>query len=169
AAEEGIHVSLDPNYRPDIWSNAQWAAKEVVNKALNYTDVAMFGYDEMLPLFGTEDHVQAARFLFSCNSRLEYVAIRLGSKGAYVANRNGEEVFSKAFKVQVVDTTGAGDAWAAGFIVFKLIEERSLEEATMLANAIAGIKCTKRGATSGMPRRSELEAFLREQGIKVDI
>lgn len=169
AAEEGVHVSLDPNYRPDIWSNSQLAAKEAVNKALNYADVVMFGYDEMLPLFGTENYVQAARFLLSCNSRLEYVAIRLGSKGAYVANRDCEELFSDAFKVQVVDTTGAGDAWAAGFIVFKLIEERSLEEAVMLANAVAGIKCTKRGATSGMPRRSELRAFLGERGIKATV
>ncbi len=168
AAEEGIHVSLDPNYRPDIWLNAEWAAREAVNKALSYADVVMFGYDEMLPLFGTEDHVQVARSLLSRNSRLKYVAVRLGSKGAFVAGRD-REVFSKAFKVQAVDTTGAGDAWAAGFIVFKLVEERSLEEAVMLANAVAGIKCTKRGATFGMPRRDELKAFLQKEGIEVDI
>ena len=57
----------------------------------------------------------------------EVVAIRLGSYGAYVRIRR-EEIEVPAFKIKIIDITGAGDAWIAGFIAYYLLEEKSLEE-----------------------------------------
>ncbi len=165
----GAHVSFDPNYRSDIWLGDVERAGAEFRAALERSTVVMLGYDEMEPLLGTSDYRKAVDELLSTAPHLKYVAIRLGSRGAYVASNESERVFAEAFKVPVVDTTGAGDAWAAGFIVFALLEGRSLQEAVMLSNAAAAVKCTKRGATAGMPKRNELRAFLEERGVRAEL
>lgn len=167
--ESGGHVSLDPNYRSDIWLNEITRARTMFREALKYSTLLMLGYDEMYPLLGSEDHLEVADTLFSNERQLRYIAIRLGAKGAYVASRDGESVQVDAFRVPVVDTTGAGDAWAAGFLTFALCEKRDLKESVLLANAVAAIKCTRRGATAGMPTREELKAFLNDRSILVDL
>lgn len=169
AQENGIHVSFDPNYRPDIWLGDVARARRMFRKALEFASTVMLGYDEMKPLLGSEDYKLLAEKLLSENPNLEYVAVRLGAQGAYVRSHRGDEELVKAFKVDVVDTTGAGDAWASGFIVFKLIEGRSLREAMLLANAVAGIKCTRRGAVTGVPKRDELRRFLQAHGLSLTI
>lgn len=169
ARKAGAHVSIDPNFRPDIWLGDIERARAEFWAALERSTTVMLGYDEMEPLLGTSDYEEAVDRVFSIAPHLKYVAVRLGSKGAYVAAGGGERVLAEAFKVQVLDTTGAGDAWAAGFIVFALLEGRSLREAALLSNAVAAMKCTKRGATSGMPRRSELREFLEERRVHVEL
>lgn len=169
ARERGAHVSFDPNYRPDIWLGDLARARMMFREALAFTNTVMLGQDEMRPLLGKEDCEALAEELLSESSSLEYVAMRLGAQGAYVKSRKGEEELVEAFRVDVVDTTGAGDAWAAGFIVFKLVEGRELGEAVLLANAVAGLKCTRRGAVAGIPRRDELRRFLRARGLNVAV
>lgn len=166
---EGAHVSLDPNFRSDLWQGDTGRAKDEFLKAAGYATLVTLGFDELTPLLGTDDYRKATSLLFTLKPVLECVAVRLGSKGAYVATRKGEEALVEAFKVPVVDTTGAGDAWTAGFIAFRLIEERDLKEAVLLANAVAAIKCTRRGATTAMPRRAELREFLNARGVKVEV
>lgn len=159
--ESGGHVSFDPNFRADIWLGNVQRAKEEFLKACENATLITLGYDELKPLLGTLDYKSAARTILSLSPGIEYAAVRLGSKGAYIATKEGEEILVEAFRVPVVDTTGAGDAWTAGFIAFRLIEGLELKEAATLANAVAAIKCTRRGATTGMPKRSELIEFLR--------
>ncbi|RLF04648.1 MAG: carbohydrate kinase [Thermoprotei archaeon] len=169
ARENGVHVSFDPNYRPDVWLGDLARARRMFRRALGLATTIMLGYDEMKPLLGSEDYRLVAERLLSEHPNLEYVAVRLGAHGAYVKVRDGEEELVGAFKVKVVDTTGAGDAWASGFIVFKLIEGRSLKEAVLLANAVAGVKCTRRGAVTGVPKRDELKQFLQAHGLNLAV
>jgi len=64
-----------------------------------------------------------------------------------------------AYPVRVVDTTGAGDAFSAGFITAQL-EGKSLEDSIEFANATANLKITKEGARA-LPTRKAVERFLR--------
>ena len=57
------------------------------------------------------------------------------------------------------DTTGAGDAFRAGFI-YGLVKGLSIEEAMRTANAVAALKCRELGARTGLPREEELKKFL---------
>ncbi|MEL6871904.1 MAG: PfkB family carbohydrate kinase [Pseudomonadota bacterium] len=64
-----------------------------------------------------------------------------------------------AFKVGVVDTTGAGDAFHGGFSL-AVAERRSGVDCARFAAAVAAMKCTRLGARAGLPDRSSVEAFL---------
>lgn len=82
------------------------------------------------------------------------VVVTLGRDGSYTATKN-EKIFTRAKKVKAVDTTGAGDAFAAGFI-FGLINNSNLQECAKLANIVASFCVKKIGARSGLPNRKEL-------------
>ena len=64
-----------------------------------------------------------------------------------------------SFKVDVVDTTGAGDAFHGAFAL-ALSEQRPIADCARVACAAAALKCTRLGARSGQPNRPELEAFM---------
>ncbi len=73
---------------------------------------------------------------------------------------------ANTFKVDVVDTLGAGDAFAGGFAT-AIVEGKSLEDCAIFANAAAALKVTKEGAQSS-PTREELEAFLESANAEVN-
>ncbi len=93
------------------------------------------------------------------------VVITLGPKGLFFRNRN-EELWMKAFTVNVVDTTAAGDAFL-GALATGLSENKPIQEALKFANGAGALATTKMGAQPSLPARKEVEAFLtRMKGIK---
>ena len=83
--------------------------------------------------------------------------ITLGRKGLFFKNRS-EEIQMKAFKVKVVDTTAAGDAFMGAF-AFGLAEDQPIREAMKLANAAGALATTKLGAQPSLPFKKDLENF----------
>ncbi len=83
------------------------------------------------------------------------VAVKLGKKGCYVTDGN-ETHLIEPYKVEVVDTTGAGDAFCAGFL-YGLIKGRDLYECGKLGNFVASRCITKMGARTGLPRLEDLK------------
>jgi ribokinase len=69
------------------------------------------------------------------------------------------ELWLSHLRVDVVDTTGAGDAFAAALAV-GLAEGQSVQNAARFANAVAALATTKLGAQSGFPHRAEVLAFM---------
>ncbi|WP_027135871.1 PfkB family carbohydrate kinase [Geminicoccus roseus] len=67
-----------------------------------------------------------------------------------------------AFRVEVVDTLGAGDVFHGGF-AYALARGSAIEPALRLGAAAAAVKCTRKGGGPGAPTLAEVEAFLREQ------
>jgi sulfofructose kinase len=87
-----------------------------------------------------------------------FVAITDGPKGVYWLE--GSELrHLPAFKVETIDSLGAGDAFHGGFTL-ALAEGRALPDIMRFASATAALKCTKFGGASGAPTRAEVEAFL---------
>jgi ribokinase len=85
------------------------------------------------------------------------VAIKLGDRGAYVATDAVREMIP-AIPVDVVDTTAAGDAFAAGMAV-ALAEGKALVDSARFANIVAAISVTRMGAQPSMPKRADVEKF----------
>jgi sugar/nucleoside kinase (ribokinase family) len=88
-----------------------------------------------------------------------FLCATLGHEGA-IALINGEILRVKGFKVNVVDTTGAGDVFHAGFI-YGLLQDWEVTEILRLANAVAGLKCRDLGGRRGIPTLGEVKKFLR--------
>ncbi len=87
--------------------------------------------------------------------------ITLGSEGWLYSGPSGKGR-GKAFKVDVVDTTGAGDAFHGGF-AFALAQGWDTAQCCEFAAAVAAIKCTSFGGRSGLPSLEQVEAFLKER------
>lgn len=87
------------------------------------------------------------------------VVITLGPKGLYFKN-DREEIWMKAFKVKVVDTTAAGDAFLGG-LACALAEGKLIREALRFANAAGALATTKLGAQPSLPLKKEIETFLK--------
>ncbi|MGC9139257.1 ribokinase [Athalassotoga sp.] len=87
------------------------------------------------------------------------VIVKAGGKGVYIL-RDEEILNLKAFKVDAVDTTGAGDCFN-GTLAVGLSEGKDLEAACYFAMAASAISVTRRGAGSSFPSRKEIEEFLK--------
>jgi len=86
---------------------------------------------------------------------VKIVAVKLGSDGCYVTDGN-ERHLIEPFKVDAVDTTGAGDAFCAGFL-HGLVNGKSLLECGKLGNFVASRCVMKMGARTGLPFAEDLE------------
>ena len=87
------------------------------------------------------------------------IIITLGEKGVYYSNGK-EDYFVEACKLKnnVVDTTGAGDAFNGAFVV-GLSNDLKNKDALLFANKVAGISTTKLGAAASMPLLQEVENY----------
>ncbi|MEM4536522.1 MAG: ribokinase, partial [Nitrososphaerota archaeon] len=90
---------------------------------------------------------------------VKYAIITLGSSGSLMVSLE-KAIYYPPFKVNVADTTGAGDAFNAGLAV-ALSRGYPIEEAVIWANASAAVKITKIGAQTGLPSRYEVEGLIR--------
>ncbi|UCH79726.1 MAG: hypothetical protein JSW20_08180 [Nitrospiraceae bacterium] len=86
------------------------------------------------------------------------VTITLGSKGSYTLS--GEDIFyTPSFKIDVLDTTGAGDVFHGGYI-YGLLQKWELKKVTRFASAVAALKCRKLGGRAGIPGLKEAEDLM---------
>jgi ribokinase len=86
---------------------------------------------------------------------VKVVAVKLGANGCFLTDGK-ESHLLKPFEVEVVDTTGAGDAWNAGFL-YGLLQNRKLLECGRLGNYVASRCITRMGARKGLPRLTDLQ------------
>lgn len=94
--------------------------------------------------------------------KLKTVTITLGKRGSFTFVKN-KFFHVPAFKVNVVDTTGAGDVFHGGYI-YGLLQEWNLTDTVRFASAVAALKCRKRGGRAGIPTLDEVISFLKNSG-----
>jgi len=145
--QEDVKVSLDPG---ELYARKGLVSLEPIIKR---TCVLMPNLNELELLTNTADYRKGAEVLLE--KGVEIVAVKLGSKGCYVIGGKKSHLI-EAFKVKVVDTTGAGDAFCAGFL-YGLINDKSLYECGRLGNFVASRCIMKMGARTGLPRVEDLK------------
>ena len=145
AKAEKIKIVLDPDLNPPE-----------MEKLLRLTDILIAPSDFARDFTGEEDYSKTAEKLFSLGP--EVVVITLGEEGCLCKSREG--VFVKpAFKVNVVDTTGAGDVFHGAFI-YGLLRGWDLKKTAEFSNAVSAIKCMKLGGRAGIPTLEQVKEFL---------
>ena len=160
AKEMNKIISYDPNYRPLLWKNKDTAVKEM-RAVIKYADIMKISDEETELLTGYKEPEKAASKLIEQGVSLVFVT--LGSEGSFLKTKDFQ-IRVKSKKCNVVDTTGAGDAfWGA--ILYKLAErensvfqisEKEGTEYLKFANTAAGICVEKRGAIPAMASLEEL-------------
>lgn len=90
------------------------------------------------------------------------VVLKMGSRGACLASRDGLNTCIPAFAVETVDTTAAGDAFNGGFAVGLMLGKSAVESAAFGA-AVAAISVTRVGAQPSMPTMQEVDLFLEDR------
>jgi len=160
ARERSVKTVLDVVTPPGLAMSRQQ-----LESMLTYTDVFLPNDDEAEAMTGLEDPVAQASFLSNLNPACD-VVITLGAHGA-VAVRNREIIRAGTYSVQSVDESGAGDAFAAGFIT-GLLEDWPLEKTLSFASAV-GASCTSAlGCTAGVFTFDEALAFMARQPLKIE-
>jgi sugar/nucleoside kinase (ribokinase family) len=129
----GLTTSVDCNYDPlEVWDSNLLAV-------LRHTDIFLPNQDEALKISGKSNVQAAAREL---STLAKIVVIKQGADGAFVVN-NDTEFTVPAVPAEVVDTTGAGDSFNAGFLAAFLrgAEHRACAEAGVLAGS-RNVRCS---------------------------
>lgn len=162
ARDANVRVIFDLDVSPSFFCAANLGTQEELTAALRLVNVLKPCKAAARELTGEADHEKIAKALLKLGPGL--VAITLGQEGCMIATPK-ELVHVPAFKVQVVDTTGAGDAFMGG-LSYGLLQNWDLKRVGSFANACAALCCTKVGARA-MSKYDEVAAFVAKNGGKM--
>ncbi len=143
-----VKVSLDPG---EIYARKGLSKLRPIMK---YCFVAMPSEREVKLLTRKGWRQGAKQFL---HEGAGIVAVKLGEKGCYVTDGSQSHLVP-AYRTKVVDTTGAGDAFCAGFL-YGLLKKKDLYECARIGNFVASKCIAKIGARNGLPRADEFRDF----------
>jgi 2-dehydro-3-deoxygluconokinase len=153
ARHRGVKVSFDVNYRSKLWSAE--AARAAIEELLPLVDMLLIGDEEAEALWGESG--EALLHLFAQRGPREIV-LKRGAKGS-IALVDGTITEGPAFVVNAVDTIGAGDAFAAGYLAGHLWQAEPAMR-LRIANAMGAYAVVNTGDYEGLPTKDELLAFL---------
>ena len=160
AHEIGAMVSFDPNIREKLWKSREEMV-QTLNDMAFHSDVVLPGIKEGRILAGTDVPEKIADFYLEHGSKT--VIVKLGENGAYYKTKDGAQGTVPGYKPEkIVDTVGAGDAFAAG-VVTGLLENLPLDEAVARGNAMGAIIISSKGDNDNLPDRETLFAFQGKQ------
>jgi ribokinase len=112
------------------------------------SEVIFLSIRELKSLLKGEDYEKGTERLLNIGAKI--VSVTLGERGCYVADATGESYLIEAYPTAVVDTTGAGDAFAAGFL-FGLLSEKGIYESGKTGNLVASFCIREYGCRKGLP------------------
>jgi sugar/nucleoside kinase (ribokinase family) len=158
AKDAGVRVLFDLDVSPNFFCQSNLGTQEELAAALHLVDVLKPCKAAARELSGEADYEKIARKLLSVGPKL--VAITMGTDGCLIAS-DKETVHVPAFKVDVVDTTGAGDAFMGG-LSYALLQGWDYKKVGLFANACAALCCTKVGARA-MSKRDDVIAFVKSK------
>jgi sugar/nucleoside kinase (ribokinase family) len=151
ARQAGVTTFLDT-----VWDDTgRWM--ELLGPCLPYIDYFVPSLPEGQALTGLDDPEAIARNLIQRG--VGTVGLKMGVDGCLVLASDGQSVRLPAYQVEVVDATGAGDAFAAGFIA-GIWQGWSLEKTARLANAVGALCVTGVGASGGVRTLAETMEFM---------
>jgi sugar/nucleoside kinase (ribokinase family) len=161
AKESGLITALDTIVPDDFQSSLEDALAE----ALPYTDVFLPNVDEAALLTGTDDPVEQGKIFrdFGC----ETVVITMGERGTVVTGTE-QTLYAPSYPIDVVDPSGAGDAFDAGFL-WGMLQGWDVHKTLVFASAMGASACLELGATTGVFTLAEAEDFIANNTLHVEV
>ena len=168
AKESGALISFDPNVRLPLWDSPD-VCRETILEFIPKAHIVKISDEELTFITGIEDEDQAIASLFIGD--VQAVIFTRGAAGAslYV---NDHSIDAGGYKVDVQDTTGAGDAFI-GALLYQLLETGADQKGLSavlaqhghsiltFANAAGAISTTGKGAISSLPSKNQIEEMIK--------
>lgn len=158
ARRAGARVSFDPNWRP-----GHPFPQTFLRWLLARTDILLLTEEEARLLAGRRSADAAARLLLR-RFGPEVLALKRSARGSTLFF-DGDRYDFPAFRVRAIDTTGAGDGFAAA-LLFGLLRGWSPGKLGRCANGAGALVCTRPGAMTALPTLRELERFVKAAPAK---
>lgn len=164
--ESGGLVCFDPNIRLPLWKDhARY--KSTIKEFMKSADILKISEDELEFITDVTEEKKAIEWILATFS-VKLLLITQGGNGVS-AYFNQKEVYSRGFKVEVADTTGAGDSFIGSFlhqiaknnIDINNVSTEIIQEALTFSNAVAALTTTKKGAISALPDLEAVNEFLK--------
>jgi len=179
AHENGVKVILDIDFRADQWPDLQTFGT-TVRSVLPYTDIVI----------GTSEEVKAAAYSGTGEAEIrhsqvneskveadvnesvnrllkrgpEVLLLKTGSDGCIIHYSDGtDSVQAKGYPVEIINTLGAGDAFASG-LLYGFINGWNWHKCARLGNACGALVVTRHGCANFMPTLDEVEEFVKDKG-----
>ncbi|MDC7287569.1 carbohydrate kinase family protein [Blautia schinkii] len=142
----------------DMTADIGQIGPDTVKGIYPYTDFLMPSLTEAVYITGEREPERIARFFLK--SGVQNVVIKLGDKGCYFKNLK-EEFYMDAFSVPVVDTTGCGDNFVAGFI-HQVLKGASMRTAVRFGCAVGAVNASQAGAHHAVENEAQIEKFIQK-------
>jgi ribokinase len=154
----GIPNSMDPGMILISQHKAE------IDQLLKYTDILFVNHVELTALSeGSTDQERANALL---EKGVKWVVLKKGAKGSALFRKNESPLEMNAFDIKALDSTGAGDAFNAGFL-HGVINGLGLSEILKQANAVGAMGAMAFGATTNVPTSiDQLNAFIQSTPLK---
>ena len=152
----GCQLSIDVNYAQKIWAN-RVEAHRITHKYIGYGAFVKCSEVDWERLYGAKltDAAAAAQHFLGLGAK--EVCITMGGEGCFVANRTGEKHYLETRKIEVKDTTGAGDAFWSGYLTARL-DGYNLLNAAQAGRKMAELKITHDGPLPAKVDKNEVYA-----------
>ena len=145
-----ILISMDTIY------NTKVNCLKLIKDLFPYIDIFFPSIEELTLITGYNSIKKNIDFLKA--TKIPLTGIKMGKEGSIFIHNNNAS-YCSPFKVKVIDTSGAGDAFSGAFAT-ALCEEKSISDSIKFANAFAGISTTRIGTANSMPSREEIDRIL---------
>ena len=141
----------------DILGVQQENMAQKILPCMPYLDYFMPNLEEAGMITGLSDPDQLCQYFLDAGAK--NVVLKMGERGSLILSASGERVRVPAFKVKLVDTTGCGDAWSAGFIA-GLSRQMPLPKAAQLGSACGSLVASGLGSDAGIIDLESTLAFI---------
>ena len=148
-------IAFDPNLRINLWKNEK-VLRNTVLKYLRFVDILKISDDELKFIYPIPES-DAINKLFSLGIKM--ILLTRNKNGANLYLKDGDVYNCRGYKVDVIDTTGAGDSCFGGFLYQILNNNKNYQEVIDFACKCGAYTCTKVGAINAMGNLEEINAY----------
>lgn len=171
AKKHNVIISYDPNLRIPLWESLDDAKRQIL-KGFEYANIVKISEEELEFLTGYRDVVKGTEFLQE-QFGTAVIFVTLGSEGCFYRSKHvyGHK---EGNQVNVVDTTGAGDAFVGG-VLYQILERNKpldllsaadYEEMVTFANAVGALTTEGKGGIPSIPTMDQIERFLKKEFLR---
>lgn len=148
------YIAFDPNLRFNLWEDLE-ELRTIVQEFIPYADIMKIGSDELEFIYSEPEDSAVKKIL----EKVKIVLVTYGSKGATLYLSNGKSFYHPGYKVNCVDTTGAGDSFFGAFLAQVLeqgLDTNGYEQMLDLACRSGAYTTTKFGAIPAMGTKEQV-------------